>query len=179
MFSLQLYDRSKCRSIVEQAVRFRGWNLAEVEGDGVKGVDEAVRTACIVNRGKMVALYDDFERRVSQVVRPALREAWECDLASFEGTQLVRYRSGGHYVPHKDADDDEYAGRYFTVLCYLNENFEGGKTSFPSLGYIATPVSGRALIFPSRFLHCAEPVLSGEKLIFLTWLCGPSPVRWI
>ena len=132
-----------------------------------------------MDRGKTAAIHDDFERKIAQIVRPALRRIWGWDLADCQGTQLVRYRSGGHYLPHKDADDDGYASRYFTVLCYLNENFQGGKTRFPSLGYSAIPVTGRALIFPARFMHCAEPVLSGEKLIFLAWLSGPIPLRWI
>lgn len=176
---MHLYGKAKCRSIVEEVLRVAQWNSAGVGGESFSIVDAAVRAACIVNRGATTAIHDDFERTVAQIVRPALRRAWGCDLARCEGTQLVRYGSGGHYRPHKDGDDDAYASRYFTVLCYLNEDFQGGKTSFPSLGYCATPASGRALIFPSRFVHCAEPVLSGEKLVFLSWLCGPTPLRWI
>jgi hypothetical protein len=179
VYSLQLYDKAKCRSIVELALRVDKWNEAEVGGDNVTSVDGTVRAARYVSRSRTAAIHDGFEHKVSRIVQPALRRVWGCDLPSIEGTQLVRYDSGGHYVPHKDADEHEYASRYFTVLCYLNENFSGGKTSFPSLGYSATPVTGKALIFPSRFVHCAEPVLSGQKLIFLTWLCGPIPLRWI
>jgi predicted 2-oxoglutarate/Fe(II)-dependent dioxygenase YbiX len=100
-------------------------------------------------------------------------------LSECQGTQLVRYKPGGHYVPHTDAGADEFANRYFTVLCYLNQDFEGGKTSFPSLNYAATPRAGKALIFPATYLHCAEPVVRGEKLILLSWVCGPVPIRWV
>src|ERR1019366_3265405 len=179
VYSLQLYDKAKCRSIVELTLCVNKWNEAEVGGYNLTGVNGAVRAARYLSRSWTAAIYDDFERKVSQIVRPALHEAWGCDIPTIEGTQLVQYGSGGHYVAHTDADDHGYANRYFTVLCYLNEEFRGGRTSFPSLGYCATPVSGKALIFPSRFVHCAEPVLSGQRLIFLTWLCGPIPLRWI
>ncbi|MGA8311890.1 MAG: 2OG-Fe(II) oxygenase, partial [Terriglobales bacterium] len=96
-----------------------------------------------------------------------------------EGTEIVRYSPGGHYVPHKDANELELANRYFTVLCYLNDSFEEGKTSFTSLNFTAAPAAGKTLVFPSRYLHCAEPVTRGEKFVFITWLCGPPPIKWI
>jgi predicted 2-oxoglutarate/Fe(II)-dependent dioxygenase YbiX len=93
------------------------------------------------------------------------------------GTQIIRYRKGGRYVAHTDAGVD-YAERYFSVVCYLNDDFTGGLTSFPSLEYSTRPQTGKAIIFPSRYFHCAEPVSSGEKFIFLTWVCGPIPITW-
>jgi prolyl 4-hydroxylase len=179
VFSLQLYGKSPCRSIVDQVLRVDQWNAAEVGGEGATAVDTAIRAAGIAKRGKTAAIHNDFEQKIAQIVRPCLRRMWGRDLARCEGTQLIRYGPGGHYNPHKDGDDDGYASRYFTVLCYLNDNFQGGKTRFPSLGYSATPVTGRALIFPARFVHGGEPVLSGEKLVFLAWLCGPPPLLWI
>ena len=179
IFSLRLYNQQSCRSIVTQALRAEAWDPALVGGAEGPVADAAVRDAWCIRRSAAPEIYDDFERRVLQVVRPAVRNYWECDLATYEGTQLIRYRSGGHFVPHHDADNYEYAVRFFTVLCYLNGGFEGGKTTFSSLNYTAAPVAGRALVFPSRFTHCAEPVVSGEKLVFVTWLCGPAPLRWI
>lgn len=179
VFSLQLYDEATCHSIVGRALRVKGWSPVAIGSDTVEVVDEAIRAAWSVNRNQAAAIHEDFEHKISERVLPVLQRVWGFDLASCEGTQLVRYGSGGHYAPHKDGDDDGYTSRYFTVLCYLNDGFNGGRTRFPSLGYSAPPVTGRALIFPSRFTHCAEPVLEGEKLILLTWLCGPVPVRWI
>ena len=179
VFSLRLYDESRCRSIVAQASHLNTWHRAEVAGEQQAMVDVAIRAAWYVSRNRMAAIHHAFEERVLKVVRPALRHMWGCDFYHCEGTHLLRYAPGGHFVPHKDAEEDSYASRYFTVLCYLNKNFRGGKTSFESLGYCAKPIPGKGLIFPSRFVHCAEPVLSGEKFVFVTWLCGPPPVRWV
>ena len=179
VFSVRLYDESRCGSIVTQALHVDEWQPARVGGDGRPSVDAALRAAWHANPSRLKAIHNDFEKRVLQVVRPVLRQVWGCDFERCEGTHLVRYRRGGHFVPHKDADEDHYAFRYFTVLCYLNNNFKGGKTSFESLGYCATPIPGKALIFPSRFVHCGESVLSGEKFVLVTWLCGPAPVHWM
>jgi predicted 2-oxoglutarate/Fe(II)-dependent dioxygenase YbiX len=137
------------------------------------------RSACILNRLQAAATYDEFEEKVRVVVNPLVRQIWGVDLPRQEGTQIVRYAPGGHYIPHKDADEGELANRYFTVLCYLNDSFEGGKTSFTSLNFTAVPFPGKTLVFPSRYLHCAEPVTRGEKFVFVTWLCGSLPIKWI
>lgn len=179
VFSLQLYNEDQCRCVIQKTSRVGGWGTAEIGGDDTQLVDLEVRAAWIADRARSAAIHDDYEHRVTRTVRLAVYRAWGCDFSNCEGTQLVRYFPGGHYVPHKDADEDGYTSRYFTVLCYLNGDFQGGETNFPSLGYRATPVPGKALIFPSRFMHCAEPVLAGEKFIFLTWLCGPIPFRWM
>jgi predicted 2-oxoglutarate/Fe(II)-dependent dioxygenase YbiX len=137
------------------------------------------RDAWTARREATEQLHLLFEKRVRSDVLPLVHDFWQVDLPHIIGTQLVRYQTGGHYVPHTDNDDGELANRYLTVLCYLNDNFEGGGTDFPSIGFRMKPSAGTAVVFPSRFWHCAEPVISGEKLVLLTWLCGPPPLRWI
>ena len=94
------------------------------------------------------------------------------------GTQMIRYGKGGHYIPHADAGRD-LPERYFTVVCYLNDDSEGGDTSFPALGATVKPKTGQAIVFPARYLHCAEPVTRGEKFVLIAWVCGPVPIDWI
>ena len=183
MFATRLYEPDQCAALVAQAKRRRGWAAAQIvvesEGRSRDLTLPDTRAARILNRSKADATYDDFEQRVRTIIHPLVRQIWEADLPRQEGTQLVRYSPGGHYVPHRDADEGELANRYFTVLCYLNDNFEGGKTNFPSLNFTAAPVPGKTLVFPSRYMHCAEPVTRGEKFVFITWLCGPVPIKWI
>jgi prolyl 4-hydroxylase len=169
--------------MVSDLKRQQGWTAAQIvvesEGRSRDLTLPDTRAASILDRSQAVATYDRFEQRVRSVIHPLVRQIWEVDLPRQEGTQLVRYSPGGHYVAHRDADEGEQANRYFTVLCYLNDNFEGGKTSFPPLNFTAAPVSGKTLVFPSRYLHCAEPVTRGEKFVLITWLCGQVPIKWI
>jgi hypothetical protein len=186
IFSAQFYGPGRCDAILRQVRRAKPWHAARVSledgnPDGV--VLPATRSAFILGSKEKRPLFTDFEQKVRSIVSPLIRELWGVNLTSCDGTQLIRYKPGGLYVPHKDSSDEpgeiSFSSRYFTVLCYLNSNFEGGKTDFPSLGYAATPHTGKALIFPSNYTHSAVPVSAGEKFVLISWLCGPVPLRWI
>jgi predicted 2-oxoglutarate/Fe(II)-dependent dioxygenase YbiX len=64
-------------------------------------------------------------------------------------------------------------------VCYLNDDFEGGRTLFPALDYAVTPEAGRAVLFPSTYLHGSEPVIKGRKFVLVSWIDGPVAVKWI
>ena len=142
-------------------------------------VQPKTRSASILNSSRAEEVYERFDRRINSLIKPLIKQVWQIDLEEHSGTQMIRYGKGGHYVPHSDGGRDDLAERYFTVVCYLNDDFEGGHTSFPSLGAIIRPKTGQAVIFPSRYLHCAEPVTRGEKLVLISWVCGPVPIDWI
>jgi len=183
VFATRLYNSAECDAIVRHVSNLGAWGPARVlvnaGGNRADALQSNVREASIVSRSHASLIYNDFEERVRLVFVPMIHSIWGADLAECEGTQLIRYAPGGHYLAHKDGDETSYAHRYFTVLCYLNDDFVGGETSFPSLRFTATPIQGKTLVFPSRFFHSALPVVEGEKFAFLTWLCGPVPTRWL
>jgi len=90
----------------------------------------------------------------------------------------VRYEPGNYYAAHTDTGMN-LLDRYFTVLCYLNDDFEGGQTSFPTLLYSAAPRRGKAVVFPSTYVHRADPVTRGEKYVIVSWMMGAPPSRWL
>jgi hypothetical protein len=181
IISLRLCDARACRRIVECSKAARGWEPAHVEGSEEEGgsvVRREYRSAESFFPSERWAPKREFDRKIKGVVRPLVRRAWLADLKAVRDTHVVRYSPGGFYVPHIDTvPGEEY--RYFTVLCYLNEDFEGGWTSFPLLNFSVRPRTGKAILFPSTYLHCAEPVGSGEKYVIVTWLTGPPPIRWL
>ena len=183
IFATRLFSPMQCARIVKRARNVNGWDAARVSvesnEDSSGGVLPDIRTALICARTLTGDLHDDFEEKVCCAIRPLIERLWGIDLPRCDGTQLIRYKTGAHYVPHKDSDEQEFASRYFTVLCYLNEDFQGGGTHFPSLRHTVRPASGKTVIFPSEYLHAAEPVTQGEKFVLLTWMCGPVPIRWI
>jgi predicted 2-oxoglutarate/Fe(II)-dependent dioxygenase YbiX len=181
IFATQLYAPRSCAAMVARAKKAQEWCDAEIVIDehGASQANPASRWARILRGPLAASMEREFEERIRRLVKPLIQNIWGANLSECRGTQLIRYRKGGHYVPHSDVGSGELANRYFTVLCYLNENFEGGKTRFPSLRHAATPSAGKAIVFPSSYLHCAEPVMQGGKFILLTWVCGPVPVRWI
>jgi len=97
----------------------------------------------------------------------------------YEYPHIIRYRKGGHYDPHADADarKDEQSSWYrnverdFSAIIYFNDNFTGGTLFFPDYNYRLTPKPGMLVCFPSNhhYIHTAEPVISGVRYAFVTW----------
>jgi len=93
--------------------------------------------------------------------------------SDFGDEEIVRYPVGGKFVPHSDANKLK-AYRALSIVLYLNDDYEGGKTSFPLLNYACSPKAGRVLVFNSQLLHAGDPVLSGEKFIIVLWAFYPG-----
>jgi len=183
VFALSLYDSVSCESIVERLRAAGGWESAGVrEGDeegGYRNISRPeVRAASVLMGAAAEELVRGFEERIESLIKPLIRDLWGVTLTEHSGTQIIRYGLGGHFDAHTDAGQD-LQDRYFSVLCYLNDDYEGGSTSFASLRYSTTPRRGKAVIFPSRYFHCAEPVTVGEKYVLLSWVTGPVPIKWI
>ena len=182
VFTLPLYEPGDCHLIVRRLKRLKKWEAAQV----LVGPDDLspeavmepdIRSARVLASAYASDIYQGFEARLDQVVKPLVKRAWRVELTRHDASQVVRYGPGGHYEEHADGGGP-VKERYFTVLCYLNDDFEGGRTSFPGLGYATTPRCGEAVLFPAMYIHCAEPVTKGEKFVILSWLMGPVMIDW-
>jgi len=121
--------------------------------------------------------------RVIELVRRAyaceIEPFYSCKLKSLEAPQVLRYSRGSHYKPHSDSDVINPAtGRWrkaqnrdYSLLIYLDEDFEGGELIFPNFNYKLRPEAGMLAAFPSdwRYLHGAMPVLSGVRHAIVSW----------
>jgi prolyl 4-hydroxylase len=107
-----------------------------------------------------------------------------------EKMQVVKYGPNGYYNEHYDASCDnnkecvefEKNGgqRKITMLIYLNDDFEGGETNFPTLKQTYKPQKNGGLLFYSlqndgnqchpKSLHAGVPVKSGNKYICNVWV---------
>lgn len=181
--SLRLYESSECQIIVKGINELEGWNAALIReaqesGDYNTVARSDVRSASTLNSPDVEGLYDQFEQKLDSLVKPLIRQLWKLELRNHSGTHLLKYEAADHYVPHRDTGLG-FEGRYFSVVCYLNDDFTGGRTLFPTLNYAVTPEAGQAILFPSNYLHGSEPVVSGKKLVFVSWIEGPVPINWL
>ena len=104
-----------------------------------------------------------------------------------ESLQVVRYKVGEEYSPHHDwvlpSQRNRYQPtRFATLLIYLNDDFEGGRTLFPRAvnrqyheGVQIAPQKGTAILFYNLLpdgnvddlsQHGSEKVTKGEKVSF-------------
>jgi hypothetical protein len=182
IFALELYQPTVCRSIIEHAKGVGAWKEAKVS-EHTKGVFSPAtrpeaRRASVLAPARESEIRREFDEKMESLIKPLVKEVWGVEFRRHSETHFVRYRPGNYYTPHSDTGLHR-SDRYFTVICYLNDDFEGGQTSFPQLNYRVTPRCGKGVIFPATYLHCAEPVTHGEKYVLVSWLTGPPPTRWI
>jgi prolyl 4-hydroxylase len=107
----------------------------------------------------------------------------------FEFFQCVSYEQGQEYQVHYDTFDEDIASnkaemerggqRKYTMLAYLNDDYDGGGTFFPNLDFMVRPKKGRVVIFnnldetgkviPAAF-HAGLPVTEGRKYAINIWV---------
>ncbi len=109
--------------------------------------------------------------------------------AHFENVQVVRYNPGEKYDAHYDAAAKSSTSarelpRLYTVLVYLNDDYEGGHTAFPKCGAEVTPRQGMGVLWRNlsesgRILqssyHAGLPVTRGTKYVATLWIHGSPP----
>jgi hypothetical protein len=189
IFAVPFYQPDSLTSIIKSVSGPDGWKNARVTQSirkGQNGQDRGfnssslpgIRSAGVLDPTLVSEICKGFDEKMDKVIKPLIRQIWQVELKEHHGTHLIRYQTGGYYKAHRDVGAG-YENRYFSVICYLNDEFEGGQTWFPYLNYSAIPERGKAILFPSSYIHCAQPVTRGEKYILISWVIGPPPIRWI
>jgi len=131
---------------------------------------------------------------VIETLRARVSEATKLPLPFFEPTQVLHYSVGQQFSAHHDYLDPQNSAlhgqiarlgqRIATVLIYLDEDYEGGETSFPAIGLNYRGRTGDALLLANvsrqgqvdpLTLHAGLPPTSGEKWIFSQWIRGRVP----
>jgi len=107
---------------------------------------------------------------------------YDKQITKFECPQLLYYEPGGHYHAHADADHcDKRTGvwqrrtqRDYTILLFLNDDYEGGQLEFGNFGIRISPSAGDLVCFPSDFHHAheAKAVVNGNRVCIVTWVVG-------
>ncbi|MEZ5955598.1 MAG: 2OG-Fe(II) oxygenase [Hyphomonadaceae bacterium] len=107
-----------------------------------------------------------------------------------EPPNILHYERGQQYRPHYDfvrVDEElglqgeltSWGQRRVTALVYLNEDYVGGETEFPRLGWSYKGKTGDALMFwnlskagerEGLSLHAGAPVTHGTKVILSQWI---------
>jgi len=92
------------------------------------------------------------------------------DLKYWEAFNFIRYGEGQHFMEHHDHGYSYNCT--VSLVCYLNDNYEGGELSFRLQGLKIKPKAGDMYVFPSNFMypHVAEKVTSGIKYSLVTML---------
>jgi len=144
-----------------------------------------------VNRGR--SSYSAYLTQTDDPVLSAVRKKCSALInmpeEQFEPFQCVSYKTGQEYRNHYDTFDAateagkqqirEGGQRKYTILAYLNDDFEGGGTYFPKLDLLLQPKKGRIVIFQNtddngrvidHSFHAGLPVTKGWKYALNIWV---------
>jgi len=66
--------------------------------------------------------------------------------------------------PHFDGQDG-HTELAFSLVAYINDDYEGGEISFPNHNITIKPKAGSMIMFPSQepFIHEVKPIISGTR----------------
>jgi predicted 2-oxoglutarate/Fe(II)-dependent dioxygenase YbiX len=174
--------REECARLIARAAR------AKMEPSRVYGASEDVLDGS-TRASEQAWLRDGDDPLVLSVSRK-VAALTRLPLEHQEPLQVVRYATGGSFTPHYDPCTLEGDGckrmdgasgpRLYTVLIYLNDDYEGGETVFPNAGVTVRPEAGKAILFQSTTLaehsliadslHAGQEVTRGDK-----WICN----KWV
>lgn len=126
---------------------------------------------------------------VLALIRARMATATGVPAQFLEITTFLHYLPGQTFAPHHDYLDDRFPGylnevaqhgqRVLTFLLYLNDDFEGGETEFPLIGFRHKGRKGDALFFwnvqtdgslDRQTLHAGLPPTTGEKWLLSQWV---------
>lgn len=109
----------------------------------------------------------------------------DLDIEKGEDLQGQLYEPGQYFKAHTDYfEGDSYynhclasGNRINTLMVFLNDDMEGGATSFPNLGKTVKPKTGMAVVWDDiengelqpNSLHEGTEVLNGKKYIITSW----------
>lgn len=136
-------------------------------------------------RSNTMALFDYANFDVVQfLVQARMSATCGYPMQHFEASMVLHYDVGQQITPHFDFIDakaadyaqqiQEHGQRMVTFLLYLNDDYDGGETTFPDLGIVNRGHSGEGLYFINahadltpdrRMLHTGSPPTRGEKWI--------------
>ena len=164
----------------EQTQKIRGMSLCHnTEGVKVCGACDCQRLD-IMQHNEFKELFNvviaDIQNQIEIYKKDCgiVSEQWPSSFA-FENLRIKRYLPDGiqQHDFHSDVINKSSAKRFIAIICYLNDDFEGGETSFPNFKYDSKVTTGGMIIFPCTwsYLHKGNPITGGNsKYVLGTFL---------
>ena len=103
-------------------------------------------------------------------------ELWGFDIIGFKDTaQFTKYTApNGKYDFHLDINGKGINHRKISLICPLNDNYEGGLVEFKTgrETHSLKLKKGQGIYFPSFYLHRVLPITKGVRKSLVQWISG-------
>ena len=167
-----LLNRQECEYLMRRAEPLLKPSFVDDGKTGI-GRPDPIRTS------HGAAFVPHEEDLVVQALNRRIAAATGTNVNHAEALYVMRYTPGQEYRPHFDALPGLKNQREWTAIFYLNEDYDGGSTTFPLLDLTVRGRAGDLLVFRNsgengepdpRMRHAGEPVTKGEKWIATRWI---------
>ena len=159
-----LLSQEECKGYIELSEN-NGYEAAKINTDGGQKVVTNVRNN---NRSfyNSEELAEQLWEKIKSFVPDKIGNSKAIGLN--ELFRFYRYQPGQQFRGHFDESfiRNDVEASYLTFMIYLNEDFEGGSTTFPE--FWIQPKQGKALIFKHDIYHSGREVTRGVKYVLRT-----------
>lgn len=107
--------------------------------------------------------------RLAETAIPKIKEYFHAEFARLDGLHLIRYPEGGYFAVHTDRSP-HFPDRIYSLICYVDDDYQGGETAFPSLEVMVKGRKGWGVVFPADLMHSGMPIAEGVKTIAVAFL---------
>lgn len=83
---------------------------------------------------------------------------------NLDSVTIKAWNEGQSMGPHFDGQDGN-KDLAFSLVAYVNDDYEGGEISFPNHNITVKPKAGSLIMFPSQepYIHEVKPIISGTR----------------
>ena len=142
-----------------------GYQLAKVNMNGKQTIMTSVR-----NNQRVLMFDEEMAAEIWEKLAPFVDEYPVAKpIGLNEMWRYYKYVPGERFKLHKDGSHrrSETEQSLFTLLIYLNDDFEGGATGF-NREFDVQPKKGTAIVFNHDIKHEGKPIMDGIKYVLRT-----------
>ncbi len=159
-----IFTPAECEQLIKQSER-SGYEVASIMTEkGAKVITDVRNNQRLIYKDEELA--KKIWKRISDLVPEQIGNSKAVGLN--ELFRFYKYEPGQKFKRHVDESfiRDEREASYYTLLIYLNDDFEGGETDFDEVSVKSE--KGVALVFLHSIPHEGVEVKSGVKYVLRT-----------
>ena len=145
------------------------WNFAPVGENEIMPKVRSVNLIGISNDDTNNTILNNVRKTLDNTYKKYIDnycEKYHTDTIGSDAYHILKYEKGHHYKAHIDwGRGAMFDRRTFSLLHYLNDDFDGGELNFVEFNLKIKPRKNQLILFPAHFpyTHQVEPVISGER----------------